>query len=166
MPQLILSQLLLKPIKIESYDKVSKLLLWSIFFIFSIVINIDMLTFGAPLPIFIIMIFIAGISIYSAYIVLSWWLVKQKQWDGKGNLFALIMSASVVDLLFPIVVPFGFIAIVIVSTLSFAVFFQAIRTGFSLTFWQTMNAISISTLSVIVVGIVLMTIANTLGIAI
>lgn len=164
MSQLIFLQLLLKPVKIDRYNSVSKCSSWSLFCIFAIISNIDMLTFGATLSAFVVMILIAAISMYSAYIIMRWWMVRQKYWDGKGNLFALIMSASIIDLLFPVVIPFGFIATVMIGIFSFIVFFKAVYSGFSLSLWQTFSAIGMATVGITLANIILITIADMLGI--
>lgn len=166
MLSIFLSQLSLKPAPISRYDLASTRLVWSIFVALCIASNINMLASGASILALIAMTLITSVSIYTAYKTLFWWLVRQGFWDGKGNLFALIVTSSLVDLLFPIVMYFGLIPVVILGLFSFSIFFQAIRNGFLLSFWQTMGAIGIATIGATVAGMILAALAGIFGLTI
>ncbi len=166
MLSIILFQLSLKPVPISRYDLASTWLVWSIFVALCIASNINMLATGASIPALIVMTLITSISIYTAYRILFWWLARQGFWDGKGNLFALIVTSSLVDLLFPIAMYFGLIPVVILGLFSFSIFFQAIRNGFLLSFWQTMSAIGIATVGATAAGMVLSALAGIFGLTI
>jgi hypothetical protein len=151
---IIVNQLRFKKLPISEYESISAGMAWMWMVLIGIVMNSDVLLYDRnAFAAFGVAVIFQTLGVYSAYLIMVWWLKKQDHFDGNGNLWGLIATASTIDIVVPFVAMLHPIAMVVFAIASFFVFYNALKSGLSLGTKSTVIAILVVTGSVVLLSI-------------
>lgn len=163
---IIVDQLRFKKLPIGSYDGVSTGMAWMWMVLIGIVMNSDILLYGKEIFAFGIAVVLQTLGVYVAYLIMIWWLKRRGHFDGNGNLWGLIATASTIDIIAPFVAMVHPMAMIAFAIASFSVFYNALKSGLSLGAKSTVIAILVVTGSVILLSILVGVLAGMSGLPI
>jgi len=149
---IIIDQLRFKKLSISEYDRISMMVAWVWMVLIGMVMNSDILLYDKNIFAFGISVILQTTGIYIAYLIMVWWLKKQAYYDGNGNLWGLVVTASTVDMATPLITLSHPIIMVIFAVASFAVFYNALKSGLNLEAKATVIAILVVTVFVLILG--------------
>ena len=163
---IIIDQLRFKKLHIGEYDRISMMVAWVWMVLIGMVVNSDILLYDKDFFAFGVSVILQTIGIYIAYLVMVWWLKKQTYYDGNGNLWGLVVTASTVDMVTPLIALSHPIVMVIFAVVSFAVFYNALKNGLNLEAKATVITILVVTVFVLILGALAGAIAAIVGLPI
>jgi len=149
---IIIDQLRFKKLHIGEYDRISTIVAWVWMVLIGMVMNSDILLYDKIFFAFGISVILQTIGIYIAYLIMVWWLKRQAYYDGNGNLWGLVVTASTVDMATPLIALSHSIIMVIFAVVSFAVFYNALKSGLNLEAKATVITILVVTVFVLILG--------------
>lgn len=149
---IIIDQLKFNKLPIAEYTRISTVTAWVWMVLIGIVVNSDILLYGKDVFAFGIAVVLQTLGVYIAYLIMVWWLKKQDHFDGNGNLWGLVATASTIDIIAPFVVMVHPMAMAVFVVASFAVFYNALKSGLSLGTKSTVIAILVVTISVVLLS--------------
>lgn len=163
---IIIDQLRFRKLPIGEYDRISTIVAWAWMVLIGMGMNGDILLYEKNLFAFGVSVILQTIGIYIAYLIMVWWLKKQAYYDGNGNLWGLVVTASTVDMAAPFIALSHPIVMVIFAVASFAVFYNALKSGLNLEVKATVIAILVVTVFVLILGALAGMIAAIIGLPI
>jgi len=163
---IIIDQLRFRKLHIGEYDRISMMVAWVWMVLIGMVVNSDILLYDKNLFVFGVSVILQTIGIYIAYLIMVWWLKKQAYYDGNGNLWGLVVTASTVDMATPFITLSHPIVMVIFAVASFAVFYNALKSGLNLEAKATVITILVVTVFVLILGALAGAIAAIVGLPI
>ena len=149
---IIIDQLRFKKLHIGEYDRISMMVAWVWMVLIGMVMNSDILLYDKIFFAFGISVILQTIGIYIAYLIMVWWLKRQAYYDGNGNLWGLVVTASTIDMATPLIALSHPIIMVIFAVVSFAVFYNALKSGLNLEAKATVITILVVTVFVLILG--------------
>lgn len=149
---IIVDQLRFKKLPISEYESIPTWMAWIWMVLIGVVINSEILFYGRDAFAFGVAVVFQTLGVYVAFLIMAWWLKKQGLFDGNGNLWGLIATASTIDIVVPFVAMLHPIAMVVFAIASFSVFYNALKSGLSLGTKSTVIAILVVTISAVLLS--------------
>lgn len=151
---IIVDQLRFKKLPLSEYESISTGMAWMWMVLIGIVMNSDILIYDRNgFAAFGVAVIFQTLGVYAAYLIMAWWLKKQNHFDGNGNLWGLVATASTIDMIAPFVVMVHPMAMAVFAIASLAVFYNALKSGLRLGTKSTVIAILVVTISAVLLSI-------------
>jgi hypothetical protein len=151
---IIVDQLRFKKLPISEYESISAGMAWMWMVLIGIVMNSDILIYDRNgFAAFGVAVIFQTLGVYVAYLIMAWWLKKQSHFDGNGNLWGLVATASTIDMIAPFVVMVHPMGMAVFAIASLAVFYNALKSGLKLGTKSAVIAILVVTISAVLLSI-------------